>query len=710
MKRYYLIISLLLLLSGSLYLLSGCGAIAAIVSAVFGSQGGFVFVPFLGDEKLSAEQTGKQPGMIVLFTNNPPANYKALSGATATIDNVSVATKEDGSFTISGVNSGLKILTIEHPYWVSIQQEVPVADPNSSGSSFSNFRISPDILLSPVGTGGICQFAAYGDGEKGLVTPAATWTVSGDIGTISSTGIFTATKAGTGTVKAISGSSSAEVSVTVVEGTGTVTGTVTHNGQGVGNIKVYIENTNIYTVTDGSGHYDMNGVPSTTVTVIADNSGQTGSAQAVVTAGSQVTANIVITGAVTTPTQPHPTITPGAGNWSTPVKVSDGTAAGRNPSILVKPSGDSYLFWYEDTSPHKIHVSYRPNGGSWGTSSVVATGNYYPYGAMINSEGTIYLGLGERGTSDPNTGEPLTNDKLYVSYKTVNGSWTSPFLLRENVENYSENGDGKVDSEGNVYALVRTSYGSSVVPYPTPTPTPVAVNIDFVTGPLTGPLSSPVTIASGANFTYPKIAVDASKNLYGVWEEQGTWVFDPLTGTSTKISPDRMHFSYKPSGGSWSSSSIIPAGGVSNLRVLSLVSDSSGNSYLAWRESGTTDPNGQPVTPTRLHMSYRPAGGSWGNDSVIYSSGFDSSHLPLICDSSNNVYIIWQSYDLSSSTDKLYFSYKPYGGPWSSPVQIDEATSSGQMLAIGVDSSGKVYAFWEASKDGKRDIYFTIKQ
>ncbi len=131
MKKSVLISLILLCLFLSTFY--GCGALIALVSSIFGSQGGFIFIPFLGDEKMTSSQTGKLPGMIMLYSNNPPQSpveYKPLSGATVTIGGVSTVTKSDGSFYITGIATGLQKFTAEHPSYTSITQDVPVSDPN----------------------------------------------------------------------------------------------------------------------------------------------------------------------------------------------------------------------------------------------------------------------------------------------------------------------------------------------------------------------------------------------------------------------------------------------------------------------------------------------------------------------------------------------------------------------------------------------------
>jgi hypothetical protein len=265
--KKYLFTGLLLLFVSSI-LFTGCGALIALVSSIFGSQGGFLFIPFLGDGKIESSQTGKIPGMIMLFTNNPPSGYRALSGATVTITGVSSTTNSDGSFNITGIPVGIGRFTAEHPSYISITQDVPVADPNATGSTFTDFNVLGDGAVIPVG--GTVQCMSYAtSSNNSIITPPTTWSVTGDIGTIgASTGIFTATKGGTGLIKGVSGGGSKEVRVTVVNGTGTIYGKVIYNNQPVSHATVYVEAYNQYVYTDSDGHYNMPGVPAANIKVI----------------------------------------------------------------------------------------------------------------------------------------------------------------------------------------------------------------------------------------------------------------------------------------------------------------------------------------------------------------------------------------------------------------------------------------------------------
>ncbi len=342
MKKY--LFSFLLLLVISSILFTGCGALVALVSSIFGSQGGFVFIPFLGDEKIESSGAGKTPGMIMVYTNNPPTNYKALSGATVTIAGISVTTNSDGSFTINGIPVGINRLTVEHQSYVSITQDVPVSDPNSY-SGFTDFKITPSNHLLPVGIGGTFQFSSYATGSNNtVVRPDTTWSVTGDIGTIgTNTGIFTATKAGTGFVHAVSGNSSAQVPVTVVAGTGTVYGHVTYNNRPDPNATVRVEGFGAYVKTDPNGYYNLPGVPATNIKVTGESqSGATvlnGSTTVDLGTGETKEANIVLLGATSTPSGGTPTTFPTQGS-QTPTCTCTPTSGPLTPvinSVSPKP-------------------------------------------------------------------------------------------------------------------------------------------------------------------------------------------------------------------------------------------------------------------------------------------------------------------------------------------------------------------------------------
>ncbi len=694
---------------------SSCGAIAAIVSAIFGSQSGFVFVPFLSDEKtLSGEETGKLPGMVMLYTNNPPANYKALSGAIVSIDGIStsVTTKEDGSFLIGGIPAGEKILRVDHTGYVSIRQNVVIIDPNSAGTAFTNFRIIPENLL--ISTGSVFQFTSAGDGNGGSpVKPDTTWSVTGDMGSIDAkTGIFIATKAGTGTVKATSGSFSAEIPVTVTAGAGTAYGRVTNNGQLVTNAEVRVNDTTFYTITDYNGYYSIPGIPATDVTITGTSQeGKTGSSEVTVPSSGQAEANIVLSGQAVNPSLPGVTPVPtqtGGGEWGANVKVNDGNGDTYFPRIAVDPNGNACAVWNDDRNGHKdpnglinfpdIYFSYRPTGGNWSVNEKINNipGYYDRPDIAIDHSGNIYAVWIDRGniSYDPNN-PPVCN--IYFASKMPGGSWntsviaSSPSIYRIRLE---------VDPSGNTYIIWSNSLNGNG-------------NIYFSYRPAGGSWNTSLITSTESPYREISLAVDSSGNAYTTWNDT-----PDITDPNNLILPSSIYFSYRPSEGNWSSPGIIATGefyGSSDIAV-----DTNGNASVVWEYSQPTivlvpDPNNLqptptpiPLSPDKIYFSYRPFGGSWSPASII-TSGSNYRYSSIAVNSSGNNYLIWQD---STGDDSLYFSWALRGCSWSLPVRVDDGTASKMYKypVIAVDYSGKVYAVWPARKNNIYGIYFSIRQ
>ncbi len=125
----------------------------------------------------------------------------------------------------------------------------------------STLTVSPTSVT--IGINQSRVFTAVAQDSNGqIVSASPTWSVSGGIGSISSSGLFIAgASAGSGSVTATYSGKTATANITITA-TGWVMGRVTDNaGSLVPSLKVYLENTDYNDFTDSDGDYEISNVP-----------------------------------------------------------------------------------------------------------------------------------------------------------------------------------------------------------------------------------------------------------------------------------------------------------------------------------------------------------------------------------------------------------------------------------------------------------------
>ena len=128
-------------------------------------------------------------------------------------------------------------------------------------SEVTSISISPSTAKIGINKTALFQVIAKDNsGKIVLVTP--TWSITGNIGTISSTGLLYASSLeGSGKVKAIANGLSAEASVTVTA-KGWVVGLVLDEiGNKVQGLNVYLQGAGLSDYTDSKGNYSISDVP-----------------------------------------------------------------------------------------------------------------------------------------------------------------------------------------------------------------------------------------------------------------------------------------------------------------------------------------------------------------------------------------------------------------------------------------------------------------
>jgi len=249
-------------------LLPGCGLlISAIVQAAFGSLTGVVLVPAV---IVAAGGENKQSGMIMVPPGIIPEGYKPREGVHVILEDVGTTTTgADGSFNFKNVPVGVKLLRMEDPGWTYISQEVVISEEGSQTRAFTDFKIVPHEPVTLSLRKGLLEvpqadfyFETYGTDPNGItIKPSATWSVDNPEGTVDK-GFFRTTKSGIYKITAVSGSYTASVTVTVMEKVVNIKGHVTYNNTPVALATVKAKETNLYSVTDEEGYFEIRGIPS----------------------------------------------------------------------------------------------------------------------------------------------------------------------------------------------------------------------------------------------------------------------------------------------------------------------------------------------------------------------------------------------------------------------------------------------------------------
>lgn len=130
--------------------------------------------------------------------------------------------------------------------------------------TLSSLTISPSS--STIGVNRSVNFTAIGRDSLGFIVDVdPTWSVTGNIGTISSNGLFTSgDSAATGTVMATYDDKTASASITVTEN-GWLVGRLSNNYYGTTGIRVYLEeDPALFDLADSNGQYEIADIPAGT--------------------------------------------------------------------------------------------------------------------------------------------------------------------------------------------------------------------------------------------------------------------------------------------------------------------------------------------------------------------------------------------------------------------------------------------------------------
>ncbi len=232
------------------------------------------------------------------------------------------------------------------------------------------------------------------------------------------------------------------------------------------------------------------------------------------------------------------------------------------------------------------------------------------------------------------------------------------------------------------YEIIVGDPNSNQTPTPTPTFTP---NI-----PPSHSVGANVRVNDGGSHewaVHPSTAVDSTGNFYAIWSSNNS----------------NIYFSYKPSGGSWSENVKVNDALQGSGDFPSIAVDSNGNAYAIWQDSrnGNTD----------IYFSYRPSGGNWSSSTRVddnINPNFSCELPGIAIDASGNAYVVW--HDNRNGYNHIYYSYQTPGGNWSPSVRVDNSSANTVNCVwprIASDPSGNLYITWH--EDFIFNVYFSYR-
>lgn len=191
--------------------------------------------------------------------------------------------------------------------------------------------------------------------------------------------------------------------------------------------------------------------------------------------------------------------------------------------------------------------------------------------------------------------------------------------------------------------------------------------------PLKAVWGPPVTI-SGTISSNPQIGVDAVGNAVAIWQE-----FD---GVNTNIQA-----ATQAPGGSWSAPVTISSSiGSSVDAVPQIAVDPAGNAVAVWEELTAGLSTVKAATLPFI-------GGSWSSPIDISVPSTSSSQVPQVAvDPSGNAVAVWVRFD--GSNDIIQSASLPFGGSWTSPVDISISGQDAFAPQVSLDPSGNAVAVW----------------
>jgi uncharacterized repeat protein (TIGR01451 family) len=181
----------------------------------------------------------------------------------------------------------------------------------------------------------------------------------------------------------------------------------------------------------------------------------------------------------------------------------------------------------------------------------------------------------------------------------------------------------------------------------------------------------PICISDNPPADNPRITVDAADNLHVVWNRYVSIVY------ATKLKE-----------GGWSTPAAIPGADGYNPGI---AVDGTGTIHVLW--GGRTDAGSNAALYTA-----KPVGNDWASPVVVINTGNDGVANPVLAVGlGNTLHALWFQSMYASGTWQVFYTGKPWGGSWSTPINLSlYSPHSAWLPDLAVDAEGALHAVWRS--------------
>jgi hypothetical protein len=161
-----------------------------------------------------------------------------------------------------------------------------------------------------------------------------------------------------------------------------------------------------------------------------------------------------------------------------------------------------------------------------------------------------------------------------------------------------------------------------------------------------------------------------------------------------------IYYTTKPWGGSWTIPVKFTDTGTKESGYPAMIVDDENNLHVVWSEN---------YYDLEIYYRSKSSGGGWSSAVNISDTSGNSRQPSVTVDNGGNLHVVWS--DDAALNNEIYYTTKPSGGDWSTPINISNNPSYSYYPLIVADKEDNVHVVWRDQDvfNGDTDIYYTVK-